>query len=58
MNRKQLVELCSAFHLPYSGSKPKLKARLRAFSLDRKRWQRYDPFFIFRVSFRFLTLSL
>jgi hypothetical protein len=43
MTRKQLVELCGAYHLPCSGNKPKLKAHLRAFSLDQKCWERYAP---------------
>lgn len=43
MNKKQLIELCSSFHLPCSGKKAKLKAQLRAFSRDRDRWRRYVP---------------
>jgi hypothetical protein len=43
MNKRQLADLCRAYHLPYSGNKPQLKDRLRDFSTDRKRWQRYVP---------------
>ncbi|KAH9977517.1 hypothetical protein BJV74DRAFT_798535 [Russula compacta] len=43
MNKKQLVDLCSAYHLPYSGKKAKLKAHLWAFSSDRKKWESLVP---------------
>jgi hypothetical protein len=43
MTKKQLVELCAAYLLPSYGKKAVLKGHLRAFSLDRKRWERYAP---------------
>jgi hypothetical protein len=55
MTRRQLVELCATYHLPCSGNKPKLKDHLRAYSLDRTRWERYAPTALrFRA---FLTIS-
>jgi hypothetical protein len=36
--------MCREFKLPHSGNKTQLKARLKAFSADRKGWDRYVPF--------------
>ena len=58
MAKRQLVGLCSAYHLSHSGSKAKLKAHLWAFSSDRKRWGRYVQSPFSPLCFTFVNLTL